>query len=112
MKPGHIQVFDGLRLTTEHIHHVQGAFHTAIQEIRRILGVGKVYYGFEIIKKSEDQITVTPGLAFDFNENRITCTEPATIDVVFKDDCQKLYVCLRYNQVQEGISEGIATLDL
>lgn len=110
MKPGHIQVFDGLRLTTEHMNHLQGSFHTALQDVRRILGLGKVFYGFEVVRNSENKVTVTPGLAFDRKENRIVCDEPKTLDVEFQDNQKSLYVCIKYDQVQEGIVESTATL--
>ena len=47
MRPGHLNVFDGLRMTTEHMNYLQGSFHSAVQDLRGILGLGLVHKGLE-----------------------------------------------------------------
>ena len=113
MKPGKIRVFDGLRVTTEHINHFQGSLRTAIEDIREIIGLGKICYGFEVLKEGENSITIQPGLAFDLQKNRIVCDEPKTLDVSFKSDegmNDTQYVCIKYVPVEDGQVEGIFTL--
>ncbi len=110
MRPRQIRVFDGLRITTEHMDHLQGSFHSALQDIREILGLGKVYYGFKIIPRDAHTITVQPGLAFDFQGNRIVCDEPKDVEVVFKPEEDSQYVCIKYDQVEGGQVEGQFTL--
>jgi len=110
MRPGHIRVFDGLRLTTEHLEHFQGSLHSALQDIRAVLGLGKVYSGFEVIAASPQAITVQPGLAFDFQRNRIVCDEPKTLEVEFGPEEEAKYLCLKYDQVEDGQVEGHYTL--
>jgi hypothetical protein len=110
MKPKQIRVFDGLRITTEHMDHLQGSFHSALQDMREILGLGKVFYGFRVIPKDAHTITVQPGLAFDFQKNRIVCDEPKSVEVTFKPEEDSQYVCLKYDQVEGGQVEGRFTL--
>ncbi len=110
MKPGSIQVFDGLRMTTRHMNHLQDSFHSALREIRRILGAGRVHSGFEVVKEGDDRIAVTPGLAFDFENNRIVCDEPETVEVNMEDMDETRYVCVKYEQVEDGVVEGAPTL--
>jgi hypothetical protein len=110
MKPGQIRVFDGLRLTTEHVEHLQGALHSALQDVREILGLGKVYRGFEVVAAGTETITVQPGLAFDFQKNRLVCDEPQSIKVAFGPDEEAQYVCLKYDQTEDREVEGHFTL--
>jgi hypothetical protein len=110
MRPGHIRVFDGLRITTEHVEHLQGALHSALQDLREIIGLGKVYHGFEVVAGNDQAITVQPGLAFDFDKNRIVCDEPKTLAVTFGPDAETQYVCIKYDQVEDGQVEGQFTL--
>jgi hypothetical protein len=109
MKPGHLNVFDGLRITTEHINYLQGSFHSAVQDIREILGLGVVYSGFEVVAEGTS-IRVNPGLAFDYQKNRIACDEPKTIEATFAPGETAKYVCIKYDQVEDGEVEGRFTL--
>ena len=110
MKPGHIKVFDGLRITTEHMDHLQGAAHSALQEIREILGLGRVYFGFEARAEDEGNVTVLPGLAFDYQGNRLACDEPKTLPVSFEPGEEAKFVCVKYAQVEDGQVEGRFTM--
>jgi hypothetical protein len=110
MKPGHIKVFDGLRITTEHMDHLQGAAHSALQEIREILGLGRVYFGFEARAEDDRSVTVLPGLAFDYQRNRLACDEPKTLPVSFEPGEEAKFVCVKYAQVEDGQVEGRFTM--
>lgn len=110
MRPGHIRVFDGLRITTEHMNHLQDSFHSALQDIREILGLGRVYCGFEVVPEAGNAIVVQPGLAFDFQKNRIICDEPKKVEVTFEPGEEVKYVCLKYAQVEQGQVEGQFTM--
>lgn len=110
MRPGQIQVFDGLRLTTEHLDHFQGSVHSAIQDIREILGLGRVYAGFEVAASDGETVTVQPGIAFDFQKNRVVSDEPRTVQVTFAPGENTAFVCAKYDQIEEGQVEGRFTL--
>lgn len=109
MKPGQIRVFDGLRITTEHMNHLQGSFHTSIQDIRGILGTGKVHQGFEVLPEG-NAIIVKPGLAFDSQKNRIVLDEPERREVKFGSENDIIYVFIKYKQIEEGQVEGQSTI--
>lgn len=92
------------------MNHLQGAFHSALEDIREVLGLGRVYYGFEVTAESSGIITIHPGLAFDFKKNRIISDEPKTLDISFESEEKTIFVCIEYNQVEEGQIEGQPTL--
>jgi hypothetical protein len=110
MQPGHIRVFDGLRITTEHIEHFQGSLHSAITDVRSILGLGRVHRGFDVQKAGGDAVAVQPGLAFDYVGNRIVNDEPKTLAVPYVSEQTPGYVCIAYAQLENGVVDGQATL--
>ncbi len=110
MKPGSIQVFDGLRLTTQHLEHLQGGVHSAVQDLRQIMGLGQVHQGFKVVPAGDRMITVMPGIAFDFQKNRIVCDEPRTLEVKFAPGETLKFVCVKYEQVQNGVVDGRPTM--
>lgn len=110
MRPGHIRVFDGLRITTEHMNHLQGSFQSALQEIRQVLGLGRVHYGLEVLSDGKGGIVVQPGLAFDSNQNRLVLDEPRSLPVEFPEGQSFLYVCLKYDQMEDGKVEDHPTM--
>jgi len=109
MRPSRIRVFDGLRVTTEHLDHLQSAFGSAVEDLREIAGLATVQHGFEV-SVAEGQVTVAPGLAFDRDGNRIACDEPRTLPIAFERIDESKFVCVRYQQVEDGIVEGHPTL--
>ncbi len=109
MKPGHLNVFDGLRMTTEHMNYLQGSFHSAVQDLRGILGLGTVHQGLEVVVEGS-AVTVQPGLAFDHQGNRIVLDTPVTVELNFAAGENTKYVCVKYDQIEDGEVEGRFTL--
>jgi hypothetical protein len=109
MKPSRLRVFDGLRITTEHINHLQTAFSSGIEDLRAAAGLGTVQHGLEVTV-ANGQLTVAPGLAFDGHGNRIVCDEPQSLPVSFAPGHPAQYVCLAYRSVEDGQVEGVSTL--
>ena len=109
MRPGHLNVFDGLRMTTEHMNYLQGSFHSAVQDLRGILGLGVVHKGLEVVVEGS-AVTVQPGLAFDHQGNRIVLDMPATVEMNFAPGENTKYVCVKYDQIEDGEVEGRFTL--
>jgi hypothetical protein len=109
MRPGHLNVFDGLRMTTEHMNYLQGSFHSAVQDLRGILGLGMVHQGLEVAVEGSG-VTIQPGLAFDHQGNRIVLDAPATIELNFAAGETTKYVCVKYDQIEDGEVEGRFTL--
>jgi|GEM_PF-6941454 len=109
MRPGHLNVFDGLRMTTEHLNYLQGSFHSAVQDLRGILGLGVVHKGLEVAVEGSG-VTVQPGLAFDHQGNRIVLDMPVTVELNFAAGETTKYVCVKYDQIEDGEVEGRFTL--
>lgn len=109
MRPGHLNVFDGLRMTTEHMNYLQGSFHSAVQDLRGILGLGIVHKGLDV-KVEGNSVTVGPGLAFDYQGNRIVVDQELTVELNFAAGETTKYVCVKYDQIEDGEVEGRFTL--
>ena len=109
MRPGHLNVFDGLRITTEHVNYLQGSFHSAVEDLRGILGLGTVFEGFDVTVEG-NTVTVGPGLAFDQQKNRLALDQPVNIELTFGAGETSKYVCVKYDQVEDGQVEGHFTL--
>jgi hypothetical protein len=110
MRPSAIRVFDGLRVTTEHVEHLQAALDTAVRDLREIVGIGQVHRGFEVRATGPASIEVGPGLAFDLLGNRLVADERQTLDATFTEGAPDPLVCIRHEQVEMGEVEGVQTL--
>lgn len=110
MRPARIHVFDGLRVATEHIDHLQDGLQSSIEDIREVIGLGRVLHGFDVQPQGNDAIVVGPGLAFDHDRNRLVIDEPQHVDVTFSPGQEARYLCARYQRVEDGEVEGRPTL--
>jgi len=52
----------GLRVTKEHLEHLQGRLRESIADLRKTVGLGKVGWGLRVAAGGE--VTVSPGVAF------------------------------------------------
>lgn len=109
MTPSHIRLFDGMRVTTEHIDHLQAAFMTAVSDLRLLHSRFPVVAGFNV-SAQELQITVEPGLAFDFDGQRIFCDTPQTFDIDPNIAHREWFVLAEYRHTETGEIEGQFTL--
>ncbi|HEY8227038.1 MAG TPA: hypothetical protein VIG25_17310 [Pyrinomonadaceae bacterium] len=109
MRPGHLNVFDGLRITTEHMNYLQGSFHSALQDLREIVGLGTVHEGFDVVVQA-NAVVVGPGLAFDYQKNRIASDQPIIVELTFAQGENRKYVCIKYDQIEDGEVDGRFTL--
>jgi hypothetical protein len=109
MRPARIQVFDGLRIATEHVDHLQDALHSSIDDLREAIGLGKVIRGFEV-ERQEDRIVVHPGLGFDGRARRLALDEPLRVEAAIPPGREVQYVCLQHETVEGREVEGQPTL--
>ncbi len=109
MQPRNIEVFDGLRVTTEHIDHLQGAMHSAIADVRELLGLGRVHRGFGVLRIDDRTAQVDPGLAFDGQRRRVVRDDPVILEVPALEPDAVRYVCAGYDEVANGEVEGRPT---
>ena len=73
---------DGLRVTPLHLNHSQATAEQAVRDLRGVVGLGKIGYGFRLVL-SEDaaQVTLSPGLAFSPSGLRLALDEGVTLTV-------------------------------
>ena len=109
MRPARIQVFDGLRVATEHVDHLQDGVHSSIEDLREAFGLGRIVRGLDVTVDGPG-VVVGPGLAFDRERNRVALDEPQRIDVMFQVGQDVQYVCAKYERVEDHEVEGKATL--
>lgn len=109
MRPARIRVFDGLRVATEHIDHLQDGLQSSIQDLREAVGLGHVVRGFDVTVEANG-VVVGPGLAFDRARNRVAIDEPQRIDVAFPAGQDMQVLCVRHDQVEDHQVEGKPTL--
>lgn len=69
---------DGLRVTPQHLNHLQSALQQAVRDLRRTLGYGKIAYGLRLTVDGET-VTLAPGVAFAPDGVRLEATEAAPI---------------------------------
>lgn len=108
MQPGQIRVFDGLRVTTEHVTHLQSALQSALRDLRAIVGPG-IYRGLQVGLVNGSAV-IQPGLGIDYEGNRVVRDDPVTLPLETIPKGDSRFVCLKYDRVENGEVEGRATL--
>jgi len=62
---GQTAFIDGMRVTQEHLIHLQDILHLAVMQIRAGLGLGKVVHGLKAEVTATGTVSIGPGLAYD-----------------------------------------------
>jgi hypothetical protein len=109
MQPRNIEVFDGLRITTEHFDHLQGSIHSALADLRGIAGLARVHRGFDVSRIDAHAVQVAPGLAFDRQGRRVVSDEPVRLETPAAIASAPHFVCVAYDQGADGEVEGRPT---
>jgi hypothetical protein len=110
MKPSQIRVFDGLRISTDHVNHLQDAVASGFEDFRLILGLGRAQTGLAVTVVDDGTVTIQPGVAFDQQKNRVACDDPLTLKVTFGAQDTMKFVCLKYVQIDDSAVEGHPTM--
>ena len=71
------QFLDGLRVTSEHLTHLQDRLYEAIHDLRTTVGLGRVGWGFRV-SADANGVHVEPGVAFAPDGSRLSLEAPAT----------------------------------
>ncbi len=74
------QFLDGLRVTSDHLQHLQDRLREAVQDIRRTVGLGRVGWGLHATLAS-GAVTVQPGVAFAPGGVRLNLDAPVNLNV-------------------------------
>src|SRR5678815_4283762 len=77
---GRTQFVDGLRVTAEHLQHLQDRLRDGINDIRRTIGLGKIAWGLRVFTGT-DQVTITPGVAFAASSARLAIDADRTLPI-------------------------------
>ena len=110
MRAARIRVFDGLRIATEHVEHLQDSVHSSIEELREAVGLPRIVRGLAVRADGDDAIVVETGLAFDARRRRLAVDEPLRVEVAPAPGVATRYVCLGHEGVEDGEVEGRPTL--
>ena len=60
---GRTQFLDGLRVTADHMQHMQDRLREAVADLRRTVGLGRIAWGLHV-EINEDAVSIQPGVAF------------------------------------------------
>src|SRR6185295_15120680 len=72
---------DGLRVTADHLQHLQDRLSDGVHDLRRTVGLGHVAWGLHVQTADGGgaPITVTPGVAFSRSGLRLAIDAPVTL---------------------------------
>src|SRR4029079_9074989 len=76
----HTHFVDGLRVTAEHLEHMQDRLHDALLDFRRAVGLGRVIWGLRAVLDGAT-VKIEPGCAFSPNGVRLSVDAPETLNV-------------------------------
>jgi len=72
---------DGLRVTTEHLVHLQDRLRDAVLDLRSAVGLGRIAWGLRATFDG-DTVTLNPGVAFAANGTRLSIGAAAGLPVL------------------------------
>jgi hypothetical protein len=103
-------VFDGLRVSTEHVDHLQDSMRSSVAELREAVGLGRIVRPFAVTPDGDGAVVVGPGLAFDSRGERLTLDDPLRAEIEVPAGSDVGYLCLVHEDVEDGEVEGQPTL--
>ena len=73
---------DGLRVTAQHLNHLEDSAQQAVGDLRRVLGLSRIGFGFRIEVAGDGKTaTLSPGLAFTADGRRLSLDEGAALTI-------------------------------
>ena len=69
---------EGLRVTPQHLNHLQEVLRQAVLDLRGTLGFGRIAYGLRV-SAAGGSVAISPGLAFSAEGLRLELAEGATL---------------------------------
>jgi hypothetical protein len=100
---------DGMRVSKEHLEHLQDVLLDAVVYLRQTVGTGKIAYGLKVEAVAADKVKVGTGMAFDRLARPLTLEQEKDITVSFSSS-NTLYLTLRYQLRSETLVNGIHTI--
>jgi hypothetical protein len=106
---GSTRFVDGMRVTSEHLVHLQDVLMAAVVYLRQTVGTGKVVYGLKVEPLAADKVKVGKGIAFDRLARPLALEQEKEIAVSFSSS-NTLYLILLYALRSETLVDGIYTI--
>src|ERR1044071_4858356 len=89
------QFIDGLRVTAEHLQHLQDRLRESVLDVRNTLGLGRIAWGLRAtLNDAGTSVNVTPGVAFSPSGLRLAVDSALSLPVPSGGDAS-LAVVLR-----------------
>lgn len=100
---GRVAFLDGMRISREHLEHLQAYLHLAVLQLRETVGEGKVAHGLKA-ELAEGNLKVSPGMALDAHGRPLALNETRTLPIPAGNAVHYAVVAheLRYGQFFKG----------
>lgn len=100
---GRVAFLDGMRISREHLEHLQSYLQLAVLQLRETVGEGKVSHGLKA-ELEEGNLKVSPGLALDAFGRPLALEKARTIAIPPGDAVQYAVLAhdLRYGEFFKG----------
>ncbi len=100
---------NGMRVTREHLEHLQDMWIAAAMQLRATVGVGRVSYGLKVEVLAPDKVRVGAGLAFDRQARPMALEQDSELALDFGAG-SALFLVLGYQLRSEALLNGEPTL--
>lgn len=97
---GKTQFFDGMRVSRAHLEHLQEQIHQGLADLRAIIGLSSICWGYRVEAKGPDQVVVEAGLAFDRFARRVVMPSSEALKVSFDGVATTAYICIKYRMLE------------
>jgi len=77
---GRTQFLDGLRVTADHMQHMQDRLREAVVDLRRTVGLGRIAWGLHV-ETNDGAVSIQPGVAFAPSGVRLNIDAPASVNI-------------------------------
>lgn len=105
---GRVEFLDGMRISREHLEHLQAYLHLAILQMRETVGEGKVAHGLKA-EADGGNLKVSPGLAFDGFGRPLALDDARTLPVDITA-APVLYAVLVHDLRYDAFFKGFPTV--
>ena len=100
----HTQFLDGLRVTAEHLQHLQDSLRQSVLDLRRTVGLGRIGWGLRVTVAGSN-LQIAAGIAFAPSGVRLSLDGPATVPLPATTGVARV-VLRATNQDKEALRVG------
>jgi len=109
MEFGRTRFQAGMRVSREHLDHLQDVLHEAIRGLRETGGSGRIVFGLRVTAVEADGVKVEPGYAVDGSGRPISLTAETPVAVDW-GDAATCHLAIRHALRSGGLVRGVPTL--